>query len=351
MSKKLFSIVCLFVLLGCANNVLAAENTWIGGLGGNLWSYGDNWSSFSPPSAGMDAKISSAANPCIIDSTVTAQASTVYVGYLAIGNLTITGGTLSSGLRVGSEGGGIGTVAISGGAVTLNTDSAVGQYTANGTITMTGGSINQTAGWMYVGFNGGTGHITLSGNSTATFGGFRGWNGGITVNGNTLTINGDTTLGEGVATNAFDMTINGGTVNQSAGALFVGYQSPGGVHLNGGLLSINNLIMDGSAGEYFDIKPDATLKIKDARPTEIAYQINSYAGNGWLTVNGGQNAVGNLNITTEAGTNYTIVTAIPPVCWPIPKYDFNGDCKVNFADFAMFATEWLVCNKTDGTCP
>ena len=24
-----------------------------------------------------------------------------------------------------------------------------------------------------------------------------------------------------------------------------------------------------------------------------------------------------------------------------PLYDFNDDCKVNFIDFAMFATEWL----------
>jgi len=35
---------------------------------------------------------------------------------------------------------------------------------------------------------------------------------------------------------------------------------------------------------------------------------------------------------------------IGPSCLGNPQMDFNGDCKVDFADFALFAQNWLECN-------
>jgi hypothetical protein len=34
----------------------------------------------------------------------------------------------------------------------------------------------------------------------------------------------------------------------------------------------------------------------------------------------------------------------PPVCAQRPAGDLNGDCKVDFQDFALFAESWLTCN-------
>jgi len=33
-----------------------------------------------------------------------------------------------------------------------------------------------------------------------------------------------------------------------------------------------------------------------------------------------------------------------PVCVKHPRMDFNGDCKVDFADLAIMASSWLECN-------
>jgi hypothetical protein len=33
-----------------------------------------------------------------------------------------------------------------------------------------------------------------------------------------------------------------------------------------------------------------------------------------------------------------------PFCVKYPRMDFNGDCKVDFADFAIMASSWLECN-------
>ncbi|MCX5636521.1 MAG: hypothetical protein NTX52_02355 [Planctomycetota bacterium] len=43
--------------------------------------------------------------------------------------------------------------------------------------------------------------------------------------------------------------------------------------------------------------------------------------------------------------NYDIYGArLEPFCLGKPEMDFNGDCKVDFADFAIMASSWLECN-------
>ena len=44
--------------------------------------------------------------------------------------------------------------------------------------------------------------------------------------------------------------------------------------------------------------------------------------------------------------NYTL-TVMGPECIRPPAMDFNGDCKVDFADFAIFSQSWLECGLDD----
>jgi len=38
----------------------------------------------------------------------------------------------------------------------------------------------------------------------------------------------------------------------------------------------------------------------------------------------------------------------PVCCTEYPVADFNKDCRVDFADFAIFAQNWLKCNLIAG---
>jgi hypothetical protein len=51
-------------------------------------------------------------------------------------------------------------------------------------------------------------------------------------------------------------------------------------------------------------------------------------------------------ILTEPDPNTPVFVPEPsqPVCLGKPVGDLNGDCKVNFADFAIMASSWLECN-------
>ena len=66
-------------------------------------------------------------------------------------------------------------------------------------------------------------------------------------------------------------------------------------------------------------------------------------GTGWV-----------MNILANAST--ATILAIPesahkPFCAKYPRMDFNGDCKVDFADFAIMASSWLECNLVpQSTC-
>ena len=45
-----------------------------------------------------------------------------------------------------------------------------------------------------------------------------------------------------------------------------------------------------------------------------------------------------------------LLTPVPPNCVNPPQMDTNNDCQVNLIDFAVFASEWLVCgyeNQSD----
>ncbi|MES2661240.1 MAG: autotransporter-associated beta strand repeat-containing protein [Verrucomicrobiota bacterium] len=138
-----------------------------------------------------------------------------WVGSTSTGTYTLSGGTLSTTnwFVVGRNGNGVGTINMSGGTITKGgvNDLVVGadNATANGTITMTGGLINVTAGNTNIGKNGGTGVLTMSLASE-----FR-----------------TAQLAIGVGTGTGTVNLNGGTIKTPA---LIGGTGTSTVHFNGG---------------------------------------------------------------------------------------------------------------------
>jgi len=58
--------------------------------------------------------------------------------------------------------------------------------------------------------------------------------------------------------------------------------------------------------------------------------------------NGARVNMGRYGGTTEASKSPSGI--VEPVCLRHPAMDFNGDCKVDLVDFAMFTQSWLDCN-------
>jgi hypothetical protein len=52
----------------------------------------------------------------------------------------------------------------------------------------------------------------------------------------------------------------------------------------------------------------------------------------------------NIAYNEPTATILTTESAPKPFCAKYPRMDFNGDCKVDFADFAIMASSWLECN-------
>jgi hypothetical protein len=195
---------------------------------------------------------------------------------------------------------------------------------------MTGGTLTTTVGGLglRLGVDNGTGTLRMSGGNIA--------------------VNGDMAVGQG-ANGEGTIEITGGTITVTGSSwLYVGYSGgKGKIDLKGGTLSTYSINMDDNGSQNINLSGDAQLIIRDPRPSEIEYQVISFfAPRGWITSYDGR---GTLKV--DPGQNQeTIVTAVPPVCWPVPKADLTGDCKVNFEDMAVVASEWMTCNLTDGSC-
>ena len=76
--KTTFVISLVSMLLAC--NVLADTITWDNGGTGNLWNVPENWDSDALPTSEDTVQISIPDANCVIDSSVTAECLTVYVG-------------------------------------------------------------------------------------------------------------------------------------------------------------------------------------------------------------------------------------------------------------------------------
>ncbi|MEN6386705.1 MAG: hypothetical protein ABFD79_16115 [Phycisphaerales bacterium] len=280
--------------------------------GSHSWNEASNWGGAVPTASDDPIMRDAGDGYAEVGSGVHAVGNTMWMYGGGNATLKVNGGNLALGqLRIAVDAGNKSVEVSNAGVVTLSSDSAVGQGgVGNLSVSGMGSSVNQTAGWTYIGY-GGTGNITVSDHATASFGTIRGWNGSITVeSGATLYTNSDTTIGENGGT--VNMIINGGTVKDNAGWMYVGFGGNGNISIgDGGLLSVIALGMDDALTDNVDLSGTGAIEIRDARPDDIAFQMNWYAGQGMLTVNGGQSAVGMLSFAVDSATQYTTVTIIP----------------------------------------
>lgn len=280
--------------------------------GSHSWDNAANWGGAVPTSSDDPIMRDAGDGYAEVGPGVHAAGNTMWMYGGGDATLKVNGGNLALGqLRIAVDAGNKYVQVTNGGVVSLSSDSTVGQGGVGSlSVSGMGSSVNQTGGWTYMGY-GGSGNIHVSDHATASFGTIRGWNGTITVDsGAKLYTNSDTTIGE--AGGSVNMIINGGTVKENAGWMYVGFGGNGHIAIgNGGLLSVIALAMDNAATDNVDLSGTGAIEIRDARPIDIAFQMNYYAGQGLLTVNGGQSAVGMLSFAVDPGTQYTTVTIIP----------------------------------------
>lgn len=195
-----------------------------------------------------------------------------WIGSTSGGTYNMSGGTLAtdSWFVVGRNASGVGTINMSGGTITKGgaNDVVVGadNATANGTILMSGGLFNVTAGLTNIGKGGGTGTISLSGTAD-----FR-----------------TTQMLVGVGTGVGTVNLNGGTLKTN------GLNGGGGasaVHFNGGTLqaTASSATLVSALGTA-DILAGGAVIDTQAFAVTIPQIIS---GSGTLTKTGG----GSLNLT------------------------------------------------------
>lgn len=290
MTKKLFYTSFIFLALFTLQS-FAANYYWTGLGSDSLWTNDDNWDAYSPPSTGDLAvidKSDSGTDPnCTFDATMNETIGGCWIGFSHRPcYMDFTGGHM--------------TTTVAGLGLRLGVDN-------------------------------GTGYLRMSGGD--------------------ITVNGDMAVGQG-GNGEGTIEMTGGTITVAGSSwLYVGYAgSKGKIDLKGGTLStysVNMVDDSGNGSQNINLSGDGQLIIRDPRPGEIQYQVVSFfAPRGWITAYDGK---GTLDVAVGP-SNETIVTGVPPVCWPVPKADLTGDCKVNFDDFAVMAGEWMTCNLTDGSC-
>ncbi|MEN6386284.1 MAG: hypothetical protein ABFD79_13955 [Phycisphaerales bacterium] len=270
------------------------------------WNNAANWGG-TIPNASSDTIIrgQGAGNEAVIDSSVNAFVSTMWMGYSGQADLNITGGslTISGNFRLGQGiANGKANVNISSGTVTIGSDIVLGDGApGTATLTITGGTINHTSGWFYVGYNGANATINLQGGSITTL--------KIVMSGSSAHM--DITNGKLIITNP-----------DSAGVLN----------------EINNYVQAGYL-TFFGGNPQATYKaiVNSQGYTEITASIR--AADIWNPSPANQATEVSLNPTISwlAGTtsNKTLSTLI----------DFKNDpCLSQFSGTAIYKTEFNVAD-------
>ena len=200
------TFVLMLVLAGYATG---ADVQWDNGGQGALWSVPENWNPDGVPTAADTAQIYLPDANCVIDSSVAAECSTVYVGTGNVGScyLDMTGGSLTASghIRVGEAG------------------------NSNAVFIMSDGVASSTAGRLWVGYNG-----------TGTF----------IMRGGVLNIYGDKIeVGKNARSNG-TICIYGGTIDFSGAScdLEIGKYGSGVVYMYGGVINLDDNIKLGQSG-------------------------------------------------------------------------------------------------------
>jgi autotransporter-associated beta strand protein len=229
------------VLLSCGEGL---AQSWVGGVSAD-WSNPNNWSPAGVPSGATATVNTSSGNLAAVLSTVTQQPSYLFVGNGTAGAMNLqTGGslTVNGEMDVGNNNSGTGVLSMSGGILTVNGWFEVGRLggtTANGTISLTGGTLTQTGGNFDIGE--GTGMVNVS-NAIVNVGGEL-WvgqlgNGTLTLaNGGSINASNWAVVARGGGTGVFNLTGGAFTITYGGANNFVIGNGLGTFNQSGGLLS------------------------------------------------------------------------------------------------------------------
>lgn len=304
MFRKVIYLLSSILVLVLAGNINADTYTWDNGGGGSLWNVVENWDPDGLPTSADEARIEDPNASCLIDSSVTAECSALYVESTSY--LEMTGGSLSMDghLSISNSNDSNSVMVMSGGVANMGTvNSTSGRlrvaYRGIGTLIMNGGEMNvydkieigrqaNAVGTVYMY----DGTMNFSGNSTDLELGTNG-TGIIYQYGGTINVQDNIKLTQGNPASVARLYLYGGTM--TAGNL----RNPDDI----------------SGDPLMDITEGALILPGDY--TEI---VNEYINRGWLVSYGG---LGLLNVVYTVEPNQTTITASnlePELAWdPSPR--------------------------------
>jgi hypothetical protein len=307
MCRKTIHLIWLAFLLAWAGSAAAATLTWDNGGDGPLWNVPENWDPDGVPVAADTVQFYLPDANCVIDSSVTAECTTLYVG---TGKekpcyLDITGGTLtlSGNLRVGEARDSNGVCIMSDGVVTSTGGRLWVGMNGNGVFIMRGGVLNiydkvevgkNASGVGTIYMEGGV--MNLTGNSTdleiGTYG-----TGLLQMTGGIINLQDNIKLAQGNAT-----TLTG----------------VGRLNLYGGTLNAGNL-RNPADGIYGTPRMDITEGMLTL-PGDYRAMVNDYLNRGWIVAYDGNGVV---DVTYDPDPNRTTVKGRPlasELAWdPTPR--------------------------------
>ena len=313
MCKKAIYLIFFFVVFISTDKIPAATYEWDNGGNSALWNVAENWDPDGVPAAGDTARVFIEDANCVIDASVTAECSTLYIGTGAKGPcyVDVIGGslTLDGNLRVGEAG------------------------NSNGIFTLNGGTVNSVGGRLWIGTNGSGTLIVNDGEMNI----YDKIEIGKNANGvGTMYMHGGTVNFDGNG-NSTDLEIGKygvGTLYMTSGVINVedhiklGQESGSGtIYLYGGTINANNLRgASQTLGTAFIDITEGMLTL----PGDYRSGVNEYINKGWIV---GYDGLGIVEVTYTTEPNQTTVTAshLPPeqAQNPSPRHLSIADRTVN----------------------
>jgi len=282
----LIPFVLVFILTGSPS---AATYEWDNGGGNALWNVAENWDPDGVPEAGDTARVYLEDANCVIDDSVAAECSTLYIGTAAKGPcyVDVIGGSLilDGNLRVGEAG------------------------NSTGVFTLDSGTVNSTGGRLWVGINGSGTLIVNDGEMNIydkiEIGKNTSGVGTLIVNGGTVNFDGngnstDLEIGKyGTGT----LYMNGGVINVEDHVKLGQETGSGTIYLYGGVINANNLRpVDQTLGTAFVDITEGMLTL----PGDYRTVVNQFVNKGWIV---GYDGLGIVEVTYMTEPNQTTVTA------------------------------------------
>ncbi|KKT06063.1 MAG: hypothetical protein UV78_C0020G0008 [Parcubacteria group bacterium GW2011_GWA2_43_17] len=404
MKKRIF--LMMTIVLFVTGIVLAGPN-WMGTAhsegGDRLWTTDLNWDTGAAPMTGSSPLVRTyyLANeddyPEFTDG-MTGDYVQLIVGYPDTpadtwpARLDITGGTMTLRdlwLSFAFAPNWQAVINMSNGSVSCTKEVRIGYYGAVGTLNMTGGSFS-CAGDLFIGPDGGKGIINLSGGTFSTTRASMWLPGYIDITG----------------TGKFSMPDSNGTPVGQTMSKIIGWASSGGITTPdrvAQLVTDSNLYCLKIEWNGVDTTTASAKQYgvnQASKPQPVQYRLgvsapltlgwtkgatalshNVYIGTSFADVNTAANpnvlpGRGNQTSVTytptfelETATTYywridevdgsntykgevwEFTTAPGDICNPVLAGDLDGNCIVNFEDFAIMSANWLDCTKTLFPCP